>query len=142
VVQLVDVGSHSGGTICRDGRRYATGPLAAAVDRLCRGFDGFYFGRVDLRAPDSDALAEGRDLRVLEVNGVTSEATHIYDPAVTVVEAYRVLFEQWRLAFEIGAANRERGIAPLTIGAFLALVVRYRRRRSAAEPGAAPPALW
>ena len=41
--------------------------------------------------------------------GVTAEATHIYDPRYRVWQAYRVLFEQWRAAFAIGAANRQRG---------------------------------
>ncbi len=135
-VQLVDVGSHSGGTICRDGRRLGTAALAAAVDRLSRSFEGFYFGRIDLRAPDLEALREGRDLKVLEVNGVTSEATHVYDPAVRLGEAYRVLFEQWRLAFEIGALNRERGVEPLSLGELLGLVVRYRKVPVGTKPGA------
>ena len=46
---------------------------------------------------------------MIELNGVTSEATNIYDARHSLADAYRVLFEQWSLAFEIGAANRERG---------------------------------
>ena len=45
---------------------------------------------------------------MIELNGVASEATHIYDPAVSVWEAYRVLFRQWALAFEIGRKNLDR----------------------------------
>ena len=47
------------------------------------------------------------------MNGVTSEATNIYDPANSLWKAYGVLARQWRLAFEIGAANRARG-TPVT----------------------------
>ena len=43
---------------------------------------------------------------MLELNGVTAESTDIYDPANSVVAAWRKLMRQWRLAFEIGAANR------------------------------------
>ena len=134
-MELVDVGSHSGGTICRDGGRHETPDLKAAVELVSHSFEGFYFGRIDLRASSLEALRRGRGLKVLEVNGVTSEATHIYDPAVSVFEAYRVLFEQWRLAFEIGAANLERGIEPLGLGELLALIVRYRRRRNRGNQG-------
>jgi hypothetical protein len=37
---------------------------------------------------------------------VTSEATNIYDPQNSLIDAYRILFRQWRIAFEIGAQNR------------------------------------
>ena len=51
--------------------------------------------------------------KVIELNGVSSEATNIYDPRGTLWAAYRTLFRQWRLAFRIGAANRALG-APAT----------------------------
>ena len=71
--------------------------------------------------PARPALRAGRDFKVLELNGVTSEATQIYDPDFGgLLRAYRVLLEQWRLAFEIGAANRERGVRPASVGALIA----------------------
>ena len=48
---------------------------------------------------------EGRNMKILELNGVTSEATHIYDPKFSLLDAYRVLFQQWRIAFEIGQST-------------------------------------
>jgi hypothetical protein len=51
----------------------------------------------------------GRDLAIVELNGATAECTNIYDPAGTLVAAYRQLFLQWKLVFAIGAANRRRG---------------------------------
>ena len=53
---------------------------------------------------------EGRNLKIVELNGVTSEATHIYDPKLSLFDAYRVLFRQWRIAFELGDLNRRWGI--------------------------------
>ncbi len=122
-IELVDVGSHSGGTICRDGLRHRTAALEEAVNRMCRSVDGFYFGRIDFRSSSLEAYHRGEDLRVLEINGVTSEATHIYDPEVSLRQAYRVLFEQWRMAFEIGAVNRDRGFEPMRLGEFLKLAL-------------------
>jgi hypothetical protein len=79
---------------------------------VARRFDGFYFGRFDVRAASADAFARG-EFTVIELNGVTSEPTHIYDPAVSVFGAYRALFDQWSTAFAIGAANARAG-APVT----------------------------
>ncbi len=109
-IQLVEIGAHSKGTIFLDGTRYKTAALEAAMDRIAQSFDGFYFGRFDIRVPSLAALQQGRDLKIIELNGVTSEATSIYDPQNGVFAAYRVLFAQWRIAFEIGRQNRARGI--------------------------------
>ncbi|MEO8127404.1 MAG: VTT domain-containing protein [Bryobacteraceae bacterium] len=107
-VQLVEIGSHCRGAIFLDGGRYRTQALEESVDRVSKAHPGFYFGRYDVRTPSVEALQRGI-FSVIELNGVASEATHIYDPAVSVWEAYRVMFQQWALAFEIGARNREAG---------------------------------
>jgi pimeloyl-ACP methyl ester carboxylesterase len=125
-VPLGDCGSHCRGALFLDGAHLLTPALEAAVDEVARGFDGFYFGRFDVRAASPEAFSDGR-FTILELNGVTSEATHIYDPAVPIAEAYRVLFTQWRLAFEIGAANRRRGAPGASVLTLARLLVRYRR---------------
>lgn len=130
-IRLVDVGTHCRGALFLDGSRFATLQLTAEIDRISRAFDGFYFGRYDLRAPSEEALLAGRDLKVLELNGVTSEATHIYDPSLTLANAYRVLSEQWRLAFEIGAANRARGVTPASLGTLIRSVRNWLRPNGA-----------
>ena len=76
------------------------------MDRLGGALPGFFFGRFDLRVPSVEAFRRGESLRVVEVNGVTSEATHIYDPRFSFVQGVWTLCRQWRLAFEIGAENR------------------------------------
>ena len=55
-----------------------------------------------------------------------AEAAHIYDPKTTILKAYRVLFKQWSLAFEISAANRRRGARPLTFRKLRSLLQRAR----------------
>jgi hypothetical protein len=65
---------------------------------------------------------------VLELNGVTAESTDIYDPANSVVSAWRKLMRQWRLAFEIGAANRARGARVTTVGELARLMWDHRRQ--------------
>ncbi len=116
VVPLVELGTHSRGSLFLDGTALATPALAAAVDRLSRGYAGFFFGRYDIRVPDEAAFRRGEQLRVLELNGATAEATSIYDPATPLRAAYRTLFTQWRLLFEIAAANVARGARPASWG--------------------------
>jgi len=86
-----------------------------------------------VRAPSLAALTAG-EFRVIELNGVGSEATSIYDPSHSLREAYATLCAQWRLAFEIGAENRASGARPARVRELLALFRRHRaaRRRHAA----------
>jgi len=112
-VPLIDIGTHSRGCVFYDGEWVRSEALERAIDRISVGYDGFFFGRYDVRTPDLEAFARGEQFKIVELNGVTSEATNIYDPSNTLWAAYRVLARQWRLAFEIGAANRDAG-APVT----------------------------
>src|SRR3546814_20146204 len=88
----------------------------------------FYFGRFDVRFRSVEALGRGEDFQILEVNGASAEAIHIWDPEQTVRETYRVLFEQFRLLYVIGAGNRDRGHRPISLAGFLALQRSEERR--------------
>lgn len=127
LVQLVDVGTHCRGALFLDGSWVMTPALEAAFDDIARRFDGFYFGSFDVRTPSLADFQQGHNFKVVELNGVTSEATHIYDPAYSLFTAYRTLAAQWRLAFEIGSENRRRGARPISTTALLQLIRAYRR---------------
>jgi membrane protein DedA with SNARE-associated domain len=111
-IPLVEIGTHCRGALFLDGNHLNTPALEAVIDRLSRGFRGFYFGRYDIRALSVEDFKNGCNFKVIELNGVTSEATHIYHPGTRLWHAYQVLMQQWKMAFQIGAANRQRGIRP------------------------------
>jgi membrane protein DedA with SNARE-associated domain len=143
-LQLVEIGSHCRGAIFLDATHLVTPKLDAAVDELSQSHEGFYLGRYDVRAESREALQRG-EFRVIELNGVGGEAAHIYDPAVSIFAAYASLMRTLRLAFETGAANRERGFEPLSVLPFLRLLHGHFRRGSAgpgnqaADEGKFPP---
>ncbi len=139
-LRLVEIGSHCRGAIFLDGAALQTPALADAIHRAARRFPGFYIGRFDIRAASNEDFRQGR-FQVIELNGVTAEPTHIYDPAVSIWDAYRVLFTQWRLAFEIGAANRDAGLRLDSLSTLLR--VAYQRPAeplTSARPQSAPSA--
>lgn len=87
---------------------------------------GFYFGRFDLRSASVDDLRAGR-FTIIELNGVTSEPTHIYDPGCSVLAAYRTLAASWSLAFAIGAEQAAAGARVWRLRELATLVFGYRR---------------
>jgi hypothetical protein len=127
-VQLVEIGTHCRGAIFLDGGDTITPALEEVIDRIAKTFDGFFFGRFDIRVPSRQDFMAGRNMKIVELNGVTSEATHIYDPKLSLRDAYRVLFRQWRIAFEIGNLNRAHGVRPASLANLINMTREYRRR--------------
>jgi hypothetical protein len=125
-VRLVELGTHCRGATFLDGARLATPALEEAIDALSRSFDGFWFGRYDIRAPSYAALVSGREFSVIELNGATAEATAIYDPSNGLLAAYRLLFRQWAILFEIARRHRERGVPTTRLADLWALLRRHR----------------
>lgn len=107
--RLAVAGNHCQGTMFRDGSRLLTPELESAIDRIARSYEGFYFGRFDVRYADEAEFKNGRGFTIIELNGATSESTNIYDPANSLFSAWHTLFRQWSLLFRIAALNRARG---------------------------------
>jgi hypothetical protein len=118
-------GNHAQGTLFKDGRHLLTPALEARIDAIARHYEGFFIGRFDVRYADCNAFMSGRDLAIVELNGATAECTNIYDPDRTLLAAYRALFLQWRLVFEIGAANRRDGSAVSSAAQLRRLLVAH-----------------
>lgn len=114
----VHIGSHCRGSLFLDGQQYHSDSVRDKIDQISQALPGFFFGRYDLRSPSIEAFMNG-EFKVLEVNGVTSEATHIYDPKHGLVHAYKVLFRQWQMAFHIGRQNMRDGHRALTLSDIL-----------------------
>ncbi|MBO0709987.1 MAG: D-alanine--D-alanine ligase [Acetobacteraceae bacterium] len=132
-VRLVFVGNHCKGSIFENGARQVTPALEAAIEGLARALPEFHFGRFDIRYASLAELRRGRGLRVIEINGAGSEATHVWDPTTTLVEAWRAQLFHYAAAFRIGAANRRRGYRPVGIRALFRLW-RLQKRLMATYP--------
>jgi membrane protein DedA with SNARE-associated domain len=126
-VRLAVAGNHAQGTTFLDGRALITPALERRIDEIAQHMAGFYIGRFDVRYADVERFRAGEDLAIVELNGVTSEATHIYDPAYSLFHAWRVLCEQWTLVFEIGAANIARGHRATNARRLLGLALHHLR---------------
>lgn len=112
-VQLVFSGNHAQGCVFKNGLHILTPALVERIDEIAHALPQYYFGRFDIRFRDLPSFQRGEAFQIVEINGAGAEATHIWDPDGTLTEAYRALFEQFRLLFAIGDRNRRRGHAPI-----------------------------
>ncbi len=108
-VRLVFAGNHCKGSVFRNGAADITPALATRVDAIARALPDFHFGRIDLRYRSLHALREGEEFSIIEINGVGSEATHIWDPDTSLREVYAAQFRHYAAAFAIGREMRRRG---------------------------------
>ncbi len=129
-VALAVAGNHCQGAEFRDGEHLLTPALEARIDEIARIFEGFFFGRFDVRYADSDEFRAGRGFSIVELNGASSESTNLYDPDKSLLWAYRILFRQWRILYRIGAANRNQGHTVTPPLELARTIRRYYRDRS------------
>jgi hypothetical protein len=131
-VRLVFVGNHCRGSTFQDGMRIVTPALAERIDAIARDIPDLYFSRFDLRYETIDALQAGENFKIIEINGSGSEATHIWDPAMTLRRAYATQFFHYGESFKIGAAIRAaRGLRPTGPFRLLALWIHQKRLMAA-----------
>ena len=68
-----------------------------------------------MRTRSIEEFQRGVNFKIVELNGVTSGPSHVYDPAIPTREVYRTLFQQWRILFEIAAYNVAAGARKPTV---------------------------
>jgi len=128
-IKLVELGTHARGAIFYDGKEYLTQNLMTEIDKISKTFEGFYFGRFDIKVPSIKDLKEGKNLKIVELNGVSSEATHIYHPGYSILNAWKVLIKQWHLAYQIGKKNVDQGHYYPTLREITEIILRHFSKR-------------
>jgi len=129
-IRLAFAGSHSRGAIFRNGNALVTPDMEARFDAISKSIPEFYFGRFDIRFADFAQVQAGEAFTIVEANGAGAESTHIWDRRTTLVQAWTDLMRQYRLLFQIGRANRDRGYSPLSLSEFR----RWHRREKELTP--------
>ncbi len=113
-VELLSADSHTKGVLFLEGRGLLPPALTRSFDDVSTHLKGFYFGRYDVRSENTEAFLAGCDFKITDLNGVTPDTTHVCHPANTLRNAWTTLMAQWKIVFEIGNTNRQRGVSTLT----------------------------
>lgn len=132
--QLAFAGSHSRGSIFRDGNQYITTELTQKLDEILHDVDGYHYGRLDIKFDNLHDFMKGERFTILELNGASSEAAHIWDRNTPLRSIFGTLLTQYRLLYAIGAKQKKRGHAPPSISSLLA-AWREEKSLTAQYPG-------
>lgn len=84
---LEPIGNHCRGAEFTNENHPINTAVHTQFSKIASEMKGFYFGRFDLKAKREIDLETGDFLHVMEVNGTTSEAGHIYSMGFGALKA-------------------------------------------------------
>ncbi|MDC1162502.1 D-alanine--D-alanine ligase, partial [Tenacibaculum sp.] len=79
IIKLSVIGNHSKGTQFINGNHLITSKLEETFDNFNKAIPGWFYGRVDIKYNTFKELEKGNNFKILEINGILAEPTHIYD---------------------------------------------------------------
>ena len=112
---LLDIGNHARGACFTNAGRHINALLTANIDKVCKKFPGFCFGRLDIRFNTWEQLYLGKEFAIIELNGAGSEPTHIYDPRHSVWYAWKEICRHWYWMYRISSYNHSKGVPYLSV---------------------------
>ncbi len=128
-ILLTVIGNHSKGTQFIDGNYCIDEELTEAIDKISQEIDGWFYGRLDIKYESLEKLKKLEDLKILEINGIISEPTHIYDSSKnSYFGAVKSIGKHWKIIYKIATKNhREFGVKYTKTNDFLKEIIRLRK---------------
>ncbi len=114
-VLLEPIGNHCRGTKFINANALINDTLHEVFNKIALPIEGFHYGRFDMRVRSLEDLYEGKNIRIMELNGVSSEPGHIYDPSYSLWRAYKDLANHWRIIADISIQQQQKGFHPVPV---------------------------
>lgn len=114
VFLLSEIGNHARGSMFTDLTSFNNRKLEAVIDKISKAYNTFYFGRYDIKFNSWEELYEGKNFMIVELNGSGSEPTHIYDPAKSIWQAWKIILHHWKLMYTIALLHHKNGVPYLS----------------------------
>ena len=105
------IGNHSKGTQFINGNHLINTGLESFINSICCDIEGWYYGRLDIKYESLEKLLKGESYKILEINGIISEPTHIYDAnykGASFYQALKSINYHWSLMGTIGKKVHEQ----------------------------------
>jgi hypothetical protein len=129
LLELEPIGNHARGTKFINENHIIDEKLHEVFNNITSQIPNVYFCRYDLRTTSEADLKAGKNIFIVELNGVGAEPAHIYDPAYKLWWAWRDLIKQWSMVYKISVYNHRQGVKYMTtkeLRAHLKVMKAYR----------------
>ena len=108
IINLSTIGNHCKGTQFINGNHLITEKLHQTFDEINKSINGWYYGRLDIKYNSFEELENGKNLKILEINGIIAEPTHIYDSEnYTYFQALKEIRTHWKNLYHISITNHK-----------------------------------
>lgn len=111
IYYLNELGNHNRGARFINLQHEIDEQLLQTIDKINLYSKQYYYGRYDIKTTSLEDLKCGKNISILEFNGVGSEPNHIYDIGLTYKQAIKIIAQHWKYMYEIGSINYKKGIA-------------------------------
>jgi len=128
VVVLAEIGTHARGAVFTDDRAEITEELTEVIDKLTQSAGAIHCGRYDVKVPNIEDLRAGKNIKIIEFNGVTGEPAHIYQPGYPLYRGIADLCRQWKFAYTAGSQNRAKGYPVASLCEILRIIRAHRAK--------------
>ena len=103
------IGNHARGARFIDICDQIVPEMNTFFEKLSRKIPGFHYGRYDIKCASLDDLAQGKHVKIIELNGISAEAAHIYDVKHGLMRKYKDIFAHMQVICRIAIANKRLG---------------------------------
>lgn len=126
-VLLEPIGNHCRGTEFLNGSHLINKQLVEVFDTIAAQMEGFYFGRFDVKISSEADMYNGEGIRIMEVNGVSSEPGHIYDRNMSIFKAWSAIIYNASIVGKIAIQNHKKGVDYLPLAKVIKTVYGHFR---------------
>lgn len=122
---LEPIGNHCRGTAFVNYNHIINDDLHRVFDNICKPIQGFYYGRFDLKVKSIEDLYKGENIKIMELNGASSEPGHLYDKHYTLLKAYKDLSQHWIRLSNISRYNMRNGYKPVSFSTIVKTYFKF-----------------
>jgi hypothetical protein len=124
-ILLEPIGNHCKGTIFRDANDLVNEELVNIFTNICNQINGVHYGRFDMKVKSIEDLYNGKNILIMELNGINADPAHIFDPEARLRDAIKMHFYLAKCGFEISKNNIKNGVKRIPTKTVIARVKKF-----------------
>ena len=109
------IGNHSKGSEFINYNNQISTLLTSKINSFCKNIEGFNYGRFDIKADSLSCILDSK-FKIIELNGIISEPTHIYDSnTINFPRALKTICINWDHLQKISKNQQSKNYTPIPL---------------------------